>query len=128
MSRPRPVHPAWVTSLFVSCLLVCLVFFPLASIEASSTAQSVRSSDFDLPSALRQIQHQVRPEGTGFGLQNPENRLKAEFHDGAMTPEHPEGRMGLRLEGYGYGEQLTTPAPASVHAAGTRIEYQRGAV
>ena len=128
MSRPRLVHPAWVISLFVSCLLVCLVFFPLTSIEASSTAQSVRSSDFDLPSALRQIQHQVRPEGTGFGLQNPENRLKAEFHDGAMTAEHPEGRMGLRLEGYGYGEQLTTPAPASVHAAGTRIEYQRGAL
>src|ERR1035438_10586384 len=93
MSRPRLVHPAWVISLFVSCLLVCLVFFPLASIEASSTAQSVRSSDFDLPSALRQIQHQVRPEGAGFGLQNPENQLKLEFHDGGMTAEHPDGRI-----------------------------------
>ena len=35
-------------------------------------------------------------------------------------------RLGLRLAAYGYGERLQTPAPASIHAAGTRIEYRRG--
>ena len=40
--------------------------------------------------------------------------------------QHPNGRFGLRLAAYGYGERLQTPAPASIHAAGTRIEYRRG--
>jgi hypothetical protein len=44
MLRPRPVHPAWVISLAVCCLLASLLYFPLTKIVASSPSQIVRSS------------------------------------------------------------------------------------
>ena len=88
-----------------------------------------QSGQYDnLRSAFVQAQHKVEPKGSGFRLQNPENQLQAEFHDGAVTAKHPGGEFGLRLEGYGYGARLASPATASAHASGTRVEYQRGAL
>ncbi|MGA3194212.1 MAG: hypothetical protein ABSD39_04345 [Terriglobales bacterium] len=100
------------------------------SLFAQSTDHAVESQQGgqyqSLWTAFRLARHQVKPAGRGYGLQNPENQLNAEFHDGAMTAEHPDGRLGLRLESYGYGDRLESPPLASVHAAGTRVEYQRG--
>ena len=76
--------------------------------------------------AFREAQHQVESQGTGFRLENPENQLRTEFHNDGLRVQHPKGRFGLRLAAYGYGERLQTPAPASIRAAGTRIEYRRG--
>ncbi len=91
----------------------------VAALKQSGRYESLRS-------AFREAQHQVEPQGAGFRLENPENQLQAEFHNDGLTVQHPKGRFGLRLAAYGYGERLQTPAPASIHAAGTRIEYRRG--
>ena len=81
-----------------------------------------------LRSAVREAQHPVEPQGAGFRLGNPESRLQAEFHNDGPTVQLAKDHFGLRLAGYGYGERLRTPAPAAIHAAGTRIEYRRGAL
>ncbi len=91
----------------------------VAALKQSGRYESLRS-------AFREAQHQVEPQGAGFRLENPENQLQAEFHNDGLTVQHPKGRFGLRLAAYGHGERLQTPAPASIHAAGTRIEYRRG--
>ncbi|MGO8830209.1 MAG: FG-GAP repeat protein [Steroidobacteraceae bacterium] len=91
----------------------------MAALKQSGRYESLRS-------AFREAQHQVEPQGAGFRLENPENQLQAEFHNDGLTVQHPKGRFGLRLAAYGHGERLQTPAPASIHAAGTRIEYRRG--
>ena len=91
----------------------------MAALKQSGRYESLRS-------AFREAQHQVEPRGAGFRLENPENQLQAEFHNDGLTVQHPKGRFGLRQVAYGYGERLQTPAPASIHAAGTRIEYRRG--
>jgi len=91
----------------------------VAALKQSGRYESLRS-------AFREAQHQVEPQGAGFRLENPENQLEAEFHNDGLTVQHPKGRFGLRLAAYGDGERLQIPAPASIHAAGTRIEYRRG--
>ena len=91
----------------------------VAALKQSGQYESLRS-------AFREAEHKVQPQGAGFRLQNPENDLQAEFHDGAMTAEHSAARFGLRLEAYGYGDRPGAPAPATIHAAGTTVEYRRG--
>jgi YHS domain-containing protein len=91
----------------------------VAALKQSGRYESLRS-------AFREAQHRVEPQGAGVRLENRENELRAEFHKDGPTVQHPKGRFGLRLAAYGYGERLQTPAPPSIHAAGTRIEYRRG--
>jgi hypothetical protein len=82
--------------------------------------------DESLMKAFREHQHRVRPQGAGFRLQNPENDFSAEFHDGAVTANHPAGRFALRLEACGYGDHPPAPTRATMQSSGTRIEYRRG--
>jgi hypothetical protein len=121
---------------FTIVLLVCFMRSPSVSSatvpvsgpnDSPAVAALKQSGRYEsLRSAFREAQHQVEPQGSGFRLENPENQLQAEFHNDALTVRHPKGRFGLRLAAYGYGERLQTPAPASIHAAGTRVEYRRG--
>ncbi|MGI9102362.1 MAG: hypothetical protein ACR2IF_07930 [Terriglobales bacterium] len=80
----------------------------------------------NLRSAFLEAEHRAEPQKAGFRLQNPENQLQAEFQNGTVTIQHPNGRLGLRLRSYGYRKRMRAPSPAAVHAAGTRIEYRRG--
>ncbi len=128
MMRPRLNRPVYLSLLAIGTLLV-LSYFPLSTAQAANAVEALPAGTTAPPAlvaAYRQAQHQVRPAKAGFQLWNPENQFTAEFHDGAMTAEHADGRLTLRLEGYGYGDKLATPAPASAHASGARIEYQRG--
>jgi YHS domain-containing protein len=121
---------------FTIVLLVCFMRSPPVSSatvpvsgpkDSPAVAALKQSGRYEsLRSAFREAQHQVEPQGAGFRLENPENQLQAEFHNDALSVQHPKGRFGLRLAAYGYGERLQTPAPASIHATGTRIEYRRG--
>ncbi len=59
-------------------------------------------------------------------MHNAENRFAAEFHDGAVTVYHAEGRLVLRLERYGYAGNLRTPPARETHAAGATVAYRSG--
>jgi len=86
--------------------------------------------DNSLRTAFLQAAHRAEPidrtKGGGFRVENPENRLTANFQDGAVKVDLEESAVGLRLAAYGRGRRLQAPAPASVHAEGTRVEYRRG--
>ncbi len=128
MMRRRLNHLVYLSLLAIGTLLV-LSYFPLSTARAANAAEALPAGTTAPPAlvaAYRQAQHQVKPAKAGFQLWNPENQFTAEFHDGTMTAEHADGRLSLRLEGYGYGDKLATPASASAHATGARIEYQRG--
>ena len=128
MMRRRLNRPAYLSLLAIGTLLV-LSYFPLSTAHAANAVEALPAGTTTPPAlvaAYRQAQHQVKPAKAGFQLWNPENQFTAEFHDGAMTAEHADSRLSLRLEGYGYGDKLATPAPASARATGDRIEYQRG--
>jgi hypothetical protein len=134
---PAHTDRARVSSIaFVIVLLVCFVRSPpisSATVPVSggkdppAVAVLKQSGRYEgLRSAFRARQHQFELQGAGFRVQNPENQLQADFDDNGLTVQHAKGRFGLRLAGYRYGEPLQTPASASIHAVGTRIEYRRG--
>jgi hypothetical protein len=89
-------------------------------------AQAVWAGDEVLMSAFRQTQHRVQRDGGGYRADNPENRLSAQFTPAGLTALHPGGFFSLRLNAYGYGNRLRTPAPPSIHSDGARVEYRRG--
>jgi hypothetical protein len=67
--------------------------------------------------------------GTGTGIwsgSNDAQRLSMEFdaHEARLT--HPDGSVGFHLAGYGYGDNLKTPAAPKLAGDGTRLEYSRG--
>jgi hypothetical protein len=121
-------------AVFTAVLLLCFTrSAPFSSAAASGLKDSAavaalkQSGRYEsLRRAFREAQHRVRLEGAGFRFENPENQLQAEFHDDGLTVQHPKDRVELRLAAYGYGERLQAPARASIHAAGTRVEYRRG--
>jgi nucleoside-specific outer membrane channel protein Tsx len=66
---------------------------------------------------------------SGHGIWRAENRgqhLTVEFDSTAAHFSHPEGSIGVRLTGYGYGDRLEKPAPVAPIGTGNRVEYRRG--
>ena len=113
-----------------------LILLPLSLVGSDTSLQGEiaaaalrRSGHYEsLNRAFRDSQHRVETQGKAFGLQNPENGLTVEFHDGGMMAEHSSGRFGLSLEACGYGNHPPIAPAATIHAAGSRIEYRRGSL
>jgi hypothetical protein len=62
--------------------------------------------------------------GTYRGV-NRKQRLTLEFDGREARLSHPDGSVNFHLTGYGYGDRLQRPAPATLAGNGTRMEYQR---
>jgi len=58
--------------------------------------------------------------------QNAGQQLSLEFDHSEVRVNHPEGSLNFHLTGYGYGDRLQKPAPATLFANGNRVEYRRG--
>lgn len=52
--------------------------------------------------------------------------MTLEFTGRDARLSHPGGSVNLHLTGYGYGDLLRQPAPASATGTGNRVEYRRG--
>ena len=95
MMRRRLNRPAYLSLLAIGTLLV-LPYFPLSTAHAANAVEALPAGTTTPPAlvaAYRQAQHQVNPAKDGFQLWNPENQFTADFHDGAMTAEHADGRL-----------------------------------
>ena len=100
---------------------------PLSSIRI----QGGNTSRYSAPNAgLRpaspQDTYQLHDSGHGsYQGRNAAQSLTMEFSAREAQLKDSQGRAGLRLAGYGYGERLRTPAEAKVVGAGNRLEYRR---
>jgi hypothetical protein len=87
-----------------------------------------------LRQAFERTLYSIQDSGHGALLcLNRAQQLTVEFDSASAhlihaDLSHPDGSIGVRLTGYGYGERLEKPAPAAPVAAGNRVEYRRGDV
>ncbi|MBI2351396.1 MAG: FG-GAP repeat protein, partial [Deltaproteobacteria bacterium] len=88
--------------------------------------------------AIERDQHRVRPQGQAYSAFNRAQKLQVTFTEEGfeVRPRKAEGhrfdklttgwRWGLRLRGYGYGDQLEAVSEAELVVIDNRIEYRRG--
>src|SRR6266481_6052568 len=80
-----------------------------------------------LRQAFERTIYSLKDSGSGTWCgENRAQRLTLEFDSVAARLRHPQGSIDVRLNGFGYGEQLAKPAGATLTAAGNRLEYRRG--
>ena len=72
--------------------------------------------------------YQAAAQPGGFRLENPNNRLTTDFTAERVCLHVGTAEWRLKLQGYGYGDQLTISKPVAPLATANRVEYQRGAL
>ncbi len=83
--------------------------------------------DEGLRQAFTRAMYSVEHSGHGtYRGQNPAQQLSLEFGRNEVRMNHPNGGLDFHLTGYGYGDRLQKPAPATLSASGDRLEYRRG--
>lgn len=103
---------------------------PLSTLSAQTAHDSLKEAEADTRYVVR------RDDGPAKGKLAPAYRAPnpAQQYDAYFTPNGlslspgeaaPEWRMGLRLIGYGYGENLLMAGIADVKSSGARVEYRR---
>src|SRR5471030_2576393 len=71
-------------------------------------------ADEGLRQAFERAAYALEDSGHGtYRGANPAQRLTLEFHGGGARLSHPDGSVNFHLTGYGYGDRLRTPAPAT---------------
>jgi len=71
--------------------------------------------------------YELQSSGSGgYQARNAAQRLELQFTPQEAELQYPNASGGLRLTGYGYGQQLQTPADAQLARQGNRVEYLRG--
>jgi streptogramin lyase len=84
-------------------------------------------ADEGLRQAFERARYSLQDSGHGtWRGANPAQRLTLEFDTREARLSHPDGSVGFHLTGYGYGDRLRKPAPATLAGTGNRVEYQRG--
>jgi hypothetical protein len=83
--------------------------------------------------AVEEASPTVPGEGPVYRARNRQQRLEATFKRGAfrVSGEGPEGSpwtWGLRLVGYGYGDDRQPMVQAELSSTANRIEYRRGPI
>ena len=90
-------------------------------------AASSEPVDEGLQQAFTRAMYSVEHSGHGaYRGHNAAQQLSVEFDHSDVRLTHPEGSVDFHLTGYGYGERLQKPAPATLSASGNRLEYRRG--
>ena len=110
---------------------------PLPNLQGEAAREYLQQEGLyaSLGEAVRAARYSVNPSahtplGAGaYAAPNPEQRLTAYFTPGEMRLAGRAGKggwqFGMRLRGYGYGDQLLAVTPGALTAAGNRIEYAR---
>ena len=115
--------------------LMSLTFLSLAplALSAASAASNADSAwqkagaDDGLRQAFERAAYSLEDSGHGtWRGTNAAQRLTLEFHGDEARLSHPDGSVNFHLTGYGYGDRLRKPAPATLTGTGNRVEYQRG--
>jgi hypothetical protein len=70
----------------------------------------------------------VHAHGGALRLANPAQRLDGAFTTGGATVSSGSLRLGLALDGVGYGSALRPPAPAAPRADRNRVTYTRAGI
>jgi sugar lactone lactonase YvrE len=84
-------------------------------------------ADEGLRQAFERATYALKDSGHGtWRGANAAQRLTLEFNDREARLSHPDGSVSFHLTGYGYGDRLQKPAPATLTGRGNRVEYQRG--
>ena len=100
---------------------------PTNSGDAWKKAGADPLQEAGLRQAFDRTIYALRESGDGsWRGENRAQRLMIEFDSAAVSLRHPDGRIGFRLTGYGYGDRLGKPEPARLSATGNRLEYRRG--
>jgi len=105
-------------------VILCVVALPgwCATPLASSGPM-----DEGLRQAFTRAMYSVKHFGHGtYRGQNAAQQLSVEFDHSEVRLNHADGSVNFHLTGYGYGDRLQTPAPATLSANGNRMEYRRG--
>jgi hypothetical protein len=122
----RSYTPAGACGLFRAVALA----IPLTVLSAGSNADAVwkkAGADEGLRQAFERATYSLKDSGQGaWRGANASQRLTLEFNGREARLSHPDGSVNFHLTGYGYGDQLRTPAPATITGMGNRVEYRRG--
>ena len=94
---------------------------------AAGVAAVAQSAPDSLRQAFERTVYSLKNSGPGaWRGENRAQQLTVEFDSAAAHLNHPDGSVGVRLMGYGYGGQLQKPASVRPVATGNRVEYRRG--
>lgn len=69
--------------------------------------------------------YRVKSLGGRFSTENPANHLTASFTAEGLDLQRRHAHWEMKLVGYGYDENVTTPANVAPHAIANRVEYSR---
>ena len=105
-----------------SFVLMCLICLPLYSGWAASQFKA----DAGLQAAVQRALYGIKAAPGGFVASNPAQHISARFTPGEARLQYQDNSVGLRLQGYGYGERLVKARGGVVGGNGNRIEYRRG--
>jgi hypothetical protein len=101
--------------------------FCAAAIARSALPPDTPTLDAGLRQAFERTIYSLKDSGHGSWTgRNQAQRLTLQFDSAAARLTHGNGSVGFNLTGYGYGDQLAKPAPATLAATGNRLEYRRG--
>jgi hypothetical protein len=110
--------------------LSCPLSPGLNGAEGNTTADAVwkrRGADEGLREAFERRVYALEDSGHGsYRGTNPAQRLTFEFNGRQARLSHPDGSVNFHLTGYGYGDRLLKPGPATLARNANRLEYRRG--
>ena len=111
------------------------VYFALCVLAMAGAAQAGPSSLRDMPEALQgAVSGAIGQDDPAYHLEqagensrgaNPAQRLKAAWSEGGLAVQAGKLNWELRLEAWGYGEELAPAGRAVPEASGHRVEYRR---
>jgi hypothetical protein len=114
--------------ILLACL--CLAQLRLNGGSAAANPDAVwkkAGADDGLRQAFERAIYCLKDSGHGtWRGENAAQRLTLEFNGREARLNHPDGSVSFHLTGYGYGDRLRQPAPATLTGTGNRVEYRRG--
>jgi hypothetical protein len=86
-----------------------------------------------LATALNAARYQVQTEDQTWRAENPVQQLSAHFTPAQVriaetAAVKPQWQFGMKLSGYGYGNELTPVSEGNISSDGNRVEIRKGAI
>ncbi|MBI3426641.1 MAG: putative Ig domain-containing protein, partial [Acidobacteria bacterium] len=135
----KPIQFITISGLLLSVCLAALLLRPSAPATlsnntlhgAAAVEQLKQDGSYDsLNAALNATRYQVNQTGSAWRAENPAQRLRAQFTptEVRMTETQsskPQWQFGMRLSGYGYGDQLAPVSAGTLTSNGSRVEIRK---
>ncbi len=139
MKAPKTLRNCSACRFFLPLCLLALAVVAVA--QTSDDPFKKAGADARLRRAFEQTLYKLEPSGEGiFRAANPAQKLILEFNgrEALIQPTNPHAlrlhahggtpSTALCLTGFGYGDRLRTPTPATPEASGTRVDYRRDGI